>query len=111
MSANCKMYRQGDVLVRAVAKIPCAASPVENTDRIVLAYGEVTGHAHAVLVDDARELKLDDAEGVVRRFLEVFERGATLKHEEHAPIPLPPGLYEIVQQREYTPQEVRRVSD
>lgn len=111
MSANIGMYRQGDVLVRAVAEIPGSASPVENTDRIVLAYGEVTGHAHAVLVDDAREFSLDDAGGMVRRFLEVFERGATLKHEEHAPIPLPPGLYEIVQQREYTPQEVRRVSD
>lgn len=106
-----KMYRQGDVMVRAIDSLPTTATPVENTVRIVLAHGEVTGHAHAIPVDEAREFSHADADGVVRRFLEVFQRGAKLKHEEHAPIPLPPGFYEIVQQREYTPQEIRNVMD
>jgi hypothetical protein len=32
-------------------------------------------------------------------------------HEEHAPIPLPTGYYQVWRQREYTPQEIRIVRD
>ena len=40
----------------------------------------------------------------------------TLGHEEHAPIELPPGDYEVIIQREYVPAPVggqtwRRVAD
>lgn len=106
-----KMYRQGDVLIREVASIPDRATPVQNEGRIVLAHGEVTGHAHAIDVAEAEEFTFANAAGVVRRFLHVFDLGGTVRHEEHAVIPLPPGLYEIVQQREYTPQEIRNVQD
>lgn len=105
------MFRQGDVMVRSVAKIPNNAQTVENQGRIVLAHGEVTGHAHAIDVAEAVEYTMAEAAGAVRRFLKVFEGGARLKHEEHATIPLPPGLYEIVQQREYSPEEIRNVAD
>lgn len=105
------MFRQGDVLVRAVTTLPGNAQVVASPERIVLAYGEVTGHAHAIDAKEAQEFSHADAAGVVRRYLKVFERGASLEHEEHAAIPLPPGFYEIVQQREYTPSEVRRVMD
>ena len=104
-------YRQGDVLIARIASMPNGVKAVENTDRIVLAYGEVTGHAHAIISDEAREFTFADARGAVRRFLQVFEQGATVRHEEHAPIPLPPGAYEIIQQREYTPEEIRNVAD
>ena len=104
-------YRQGDVLVRQVAQLPKDAQPVENTVRIVLAHGEVTGHAHAIDVAEAQEFTLKDAAGVVRRFLKVFERGANVRHEEHATIPLPAGIYEITQQREYSPEAIRNVAD
>lgn len=105
------MFRQGDVLVRAVAALPDNVQVIANSERIVLAYGEVTGHAHAIDADVAQEFHHANADGVVRRFLEVFEQGASLTHEEHATIPLPPGFYEIVRQREYTPQTVRMVGD
>jgi len=62
MNSN-RMYRQGDVLVCAVAEIPATARPVQNTYRIVLAHGEATGHAHAIAVDEAREFSLADADG------------------------------------------------
>jgi hypothetical protein len=39
---------------------------------------------------------------VDRRFLRIAT-GAMLTHEEHAPIPLPAGLYRVVQQREFDP--------
>lgn len=104
-------YRQGDVGITFVSALPKGATPVENKGRIVLAYGEVTGHAHALAVEDAQEFSLADAGGIVRRFLQVFDNGATVRHEEHAPIPLPPGFYEITQQREYTPEAIRNVAD
>lgn len=104
-------FRQGDVMVRSVAAIPANATEVKNEGRIVLAYGEVTGHAHAIAINEAQEFSFAEAGGIVRRFLKVFERGANLKHEEHATIPLPPGLYEITQQREYTPEAIRNVAD
>lgn len=103
-----KMYRQGDVLVRMIDGLPENATEVTNPTRIVLAYGEVTGHAHTIMADEAQEFSFVDADtragGVVRRFLKVFDRGAELRHEEHATLPLPPGIYEIIQQREYAPQ-------
>lgn len=89
------IYRQGDVLIRQVVKLPKGASAVQNEDRIVLAHGEVTGHAHAVAVEEATEYSMADAAGAVRRFLTVAS-SATVMHEEHAAIPLPAGVYEIV---------------
>ncbi len=108
-----KIYRQGDVMIRAVAEIPNAAQDVTpKNDRIVLAHGEVTGHAHAIACGEAREFSFVEAGAAVRRFLSVVSKtGATVRHEEHASIPLPPGAYEIIQQREYTPESIRNVAD
>lgn len=106
-----KLYRQGDVLIRTIDAIPNGAKDVTPKDRIVLAYGEVTGHAHAIAPDEAREFSLADAAGVVRRFLKVVGGEAIVRHEEHAAIPLPTGLYEIVIQREYHPEAIRNVAD
>ena len=103
------IYRQGDVLLKAVPAIPEGAKDVTPQGRIVLAYGETTGHAHAI--DDAPPAvkpKLWDAGA--ERFLQVVEKTA-LKHEEHAPVELPPGNYQIIGQVEYAPEEIRRVAD
>ncbi len=44
-----KQYRQGDVLIEVVkTAIPKGAVELTMTDRVVLALGEVTGHAHAI---------------------------------------------------------------
>jgi len=104
-----KIYRQGDVLLRAVAAIPQGAKDVTPEGRIVLAYGEVTGHAHAI--DDAPPAvkpKLWDAGA--ERFLQVVET-TSLKHEEHAPVEIAPGNYQVINQVEYAPEEIRRVAD
>lgn len=84
-----KLYRQGDVLLRQVSKLPAKATSVKNEGRIVLAQGEVTGHAHAIDAAEAEEFTMDEAAGAVRRFLKVFSLGGTVRHEEHAAIPLP----------------------
>jgi hypothetical protein len=100
------MYRQGDVLVKPIGKIPKGAVKQKRDGRIVLAYGEVTGHAHAI-ADDGVDV-LVTAEGTM--YLRVREP-ATLRHEEHGAITLPPGNYERVLQREYSPEAIRNVMD
>lgn len=101
-----EMVRQGDVLLVKIDDMPNSAEEIESTGRIVLAYGEVTGHAHAIAVAQAK-LFIDGQ----TRFLKVGDAGADLVHEEHSTIHLTPGLYRIVQQREYIPQSSRLVLD
>jgi hypothetical protein len=103
-------YRQGDVLIVATTRtsIPAGTTTVDrDRGRIVLAYGEVTGHAHAI---DAPTVTMvvDPATG--RRWL-LAPDGAVVAHEEHTWIDLPPGTYEVKQQREYTPEAIRNVAD
>lgn len=44
------MARQGDVLIMGMKSVPAKLEPVaRESGRIVLAHGEVTGHAHAIL--------------------------------------------------------------
>ena len=92
------MYRQGDVLLKRLdGDLPRQAVLREpDHGRVVLAYGEVTGHAHAL---DATHTALWSIGP--RTFLCV-EAETPLVHEEHAAIPIPPGVYEVVRQREYT---------
>jgi hypothetical protein len=103
------MYRQGDVLLIATSQDPEGPEqPRDRRRRIVLAYGEVTGHAHAI-ADLQATLYGTDLED---RFLEVLaEGGVTLAHEEHGPIQLPRGTYRIVRQREWTPDGTRWLAD
>ena len=93
------MYRQGDVLLVRVADLPNnAEQPRDSQGRLVLAEGEATGHAHAILHEWARlhGSELDD------RFLEVLaEGGVDLVHEEHATIRVPRGMYRVIRQREH----------
>jgi len=112
------MYRQGDVIIRRLNNtVPDHATPVElENGRVILAHGEVTGHAHAVVGNDVELLEvpaevtekmIDDVE----RYLRVGNKGADVVHEEHATISLPPGNYAIVRQREYSPERPRYVAD
>ena len=105
------MYRQGDVLIIPTRHRLARSAKLVARDgrgRIVLAYGEVTGHAHAL--DDALSELFEEQGG--RLYLRVAaDAPAALRHEEHAALTLPPGLYEIRHQREYSPEAVRRVSD
>jgi hypothetical protein len=102
-----KIIRQGDVLLVRVAKVPAKAAEVAvEGGRVVLAHGEVTGHAHAIYEPAKAKLWSADAE----RFLQVMETVA-LQHEEHAAANLAPGVYRVAIQTEYTPQALRNVAD
>lgn len=100
------MYRQGDVLIIPTNEKPSGEQIARDRERIVLAYGEVTGHAHAIMERDAA--LWDSGNGV--RILAAKEP-LRLVHEEHATINIPAGNYKIVQQREYHPDAIRNVAD
>jgi hypothetical protein len=103
------IYRQGDVLIQRIPgnKLPPKYKAVEpdKNKGVVLAYGEVTGHAHVLPV---AKCTLYAWEG--DRLLHIKE-AAALTHEEHAPIPLIPGVYRVIQQREYHEEAPRNVAD
>lgn len=99
------IYRQGDVLIRQIPKLP--AQPAQTRVNGVLAYGEVTGHAHKV--EDVAKAEVMEIENGL--YLRVGEDGVRIVHEEHGAISLPPGNYEIEIQREYTPEAIRNVAD
>ncbi len=100
------IFRQGDVLLVAstlpneLVKLPSEGG------RIVLAHGEVTGHAHAI----AEERKAAKFESAGKTFLQVLEE-VGLRHEEHAEIRLPAGVYQVLIQTEYVAGEIRNVQD
>lgn len=104
------IYRQGDVLIRRIDALPVTElQPIaRDKGRVVLAYGEVTGHAHAI-VDPGVNFLINQQ--TLERYLEVKDPVAFLRHEEHSEIQLPAGLYQIIQQREYTPEGLRNVAD
>lgn len=100
------LYRQGDVLLMRVASRPEGGKQVpRDGGRVVLAYGEVTGHAHAIA--DPAALLFD----VNGEFFLEADGTVTLRHEEHAPIALEKGTYKVTRQREYSPEAIRNVAD
>lgn len=108
------------------------AKDARHEGRIILAFGEVTGHCHEVLALDADVSDLPAAEFFEepdgRRVLLVL-RPCALRHQEHAPLPLDPahmiqarqgdvllnpigpGAWQVIRQVEYTPTAVVTVAD
>ena len=100
-----KIYRQGDVLFKQVKSIPAGDRKKRPTGHIL--EGEATGHIHRLgNLAAAEVLEINDG-----LFLSVTEEGVSIVHEEHNPITLPAGNYEVVRQREYSPEEIRNVAD
>jgi hypothetical protein len=104
-----RLFRQGDVLIESVRTIPEGAKAQEASSRIVLALGEATGHHHALEIE-AEDDPADWWKRGEEQFVELKSAG-TVTHQEHAPIALLPGRYRVTRQREYSPEEIRRVAD
>lgn len=90
--------RQGDVLL-------VRTGDAENDSAltgapVVLKHGEVTGHSHRFMADDGVMLKGGS--------LNLY-RKKPLVHEEHAPIEVAPGAYDIPDQVEHQDSDEPRV--
>lgn len=103
-----KQLQQGDVLMLRVDGMPPGATPVEPGARgNVLAEGEATGHAHAVPAAHATMWRSGE-----KLFLNVTAHTA-VTHQEHKPVELEPGIWEIGRVREwdYLSDMARTVAD
>jgi len=98
-----QFYQQGDVCVKKVNKIKGA-----KLNHLILAKGEKTGHQHTITQGEA---ELYEENGVL--YLRVNSKEATLTHQEHKPIVIDKGDYQIGIVREYShfDEEARNVSD
>jgi hypothetical protein len=98
------MYRQGDVLIVRADSIPKDAKVVAR-NHLVLALGEATGHSHTITLEGAELLTT-----TLERWM-TLPSETEIVHQEHAPIQIPAGDYQVIQQVEYTPTEIRNVHD
>lgn len=98
---------QGDVYLRRVDALPSAAKPADlENGRTVLAHGETSGHHHSLL--GRATLFRDDGSGGhnylcvdVATPLEHLT-GSNAPSGEHASIMVPPGIYALPPQQEWT---------
>lgn len=109
MNTKHEGFQQGDVLLRKVSAIPADAKRrAAAGGRYVVAEGESTGHAHALVESEAVEMY--GRNGVL--YLKVTEP-TSLVHEEHHAQTVAPGIYEVGKVVEVDPftEEVRSVQD
>lgn len=109
---------QGDILILPTHEIPGRAAAVPREGgRLIVTHSE-TGHHH--VIDRPRVDMWADPSDPLVAWLEVhgeesLPQVAELVHERphdtHETIGLPPGIYEVRRQREYTPAGWRQVMD
>lgn len=79
---------------RKLDKLPEGEQKTVATRRLVVAHGE-SGHSHVIEDDEAELIQIGE------RMLLKLEKRATIVHEEHKPITLEPGIWEIGRVKEY----------
>lgn len=114
-----KKFVHGDVIIKSINSLPKDLKPYRHN---AVQYGEIQNHSHAVtgdfkihftLEDFTQGTKLDDIRFNGTKYLEVGEGGATISHEEHHTIQLPPGIYKCFTVREFDhfSKLIRKVAD
>lgn len=107
--------KQGDLMLISIEALPEGVVAQKNDNGyFVLAHSE-TGHHHAVLADNDVEFYADPKDDMKSYFVVKKVIGSLLEHmrsfDTHKSIKIPPGIYELRRQREYTPQGWRKVED
>ena len=98
--------RQGDIFFKAVEKPNI--SNMKKKDNNILAYGEVTGHAHVI-----KSHGISDYESYVDENGDIYilstDKAIEVGHDEHNVITCPPNTWICVtRQREYDPASAER---
>jgi hypothetical protein len=102
------MWRQGDVLIEKVDRIPQSARPIHHP---VLAVGASTGQRHRIRDAKSARLYWYPVGRNRQLYLDVTAPTAEVIHPEHASIVLVQGIYRVWQQREYGDAGPRTVID
>jgi len=100
--------RHGDVLLESTDAEP---QNDKKLDHLVLAEGEITGHAHRINGGNASSTALLYDHDDDQRLLEVKSESVQLTHEEHNTVTVPQGTWIVRIQREYQPEGWRYVQD
>lgn len=100
------ILEQGDVVLVPVGNSTVTGDKIRTN---VLQEGEHTGHAHRITKGRAEVFGSNGQ----RNFLRVLKGGATLTHEEHLPVEIGEGDYEIriVRQKDPFTKLISRVLD
>ena len=104
-----ELFQQGDCLIVKSRSLPKDAKKVApQNGRYVLVEGEHSGHAHAIYEEGWGDMYQSE-KGI---FIDV-KVPVTVKHEEHFPQIILPGIYEISRVREIDPftEEIHTVQD
>lgn len=103
---------QGDVYIRRIDKLPenvVEIKPIEGKN--IVTFSE-TMHHHVMDATKAKMYSLPDS---IMKCLLVVNDPVALEHlrsyDTHESIMFEPGVYEVVRQREYTPEGFRKVQD
>tara|TARA_R100001082_G_scaffold110924_2_gene92451 strand:- start:3408 stop:3830 length:423 start_codon:yes stop_codon:yes gene_type:complete len=136
------VYQQGDVVIKKL-NIDCLEDKLEtknewgtivkseiknfssntSNSNAVIALGEATGHTHSIDLNNHIEgtqvrfctmkYKAKTELGLVPDYIEIKGGEATLTHQEHNPINIPVGIYEIgiVREADHINNMVRSVVD
>jgi hypothetical protein len=108
------IYRQGDIIFKKISEEEFKERAKKFKKKIfknqfIVARGEATGHAHK-LVDFEKIIVLQDTEG---KFYLNLPQNTKLIHEEHLPIELESGYYQVLKEKEYDYflEEIRKILD
>lgn len=99
--------QQGDVLLVRLDKMPDGEQKILARKRLVVAHGE-SGHSHVIEDDEAELVQIGE------RMLLKLTRSVTITHEEHKPIRIQPGVWDVtgrVQEFDYFQMMQRQVID
>ena len=114
---NMKIHHHGDIPIQRVDSLPEGVKlqlvPRDHLGRAIIAEGEATGHAHAIVatMEDVSIFRIEGAADTGERFLKI-EKEVEIQHEEHGRFTLSPGIYHSWIAREFDPVEgARRVVD
>ncbi len=104
-------WQQGDVLGLRIAALPAGCKRLPSDARgVVLAEGEHTGHYHGI---EDSGVALMEAPGGTRYLVNESDAPVTIKHQEHRPVTVDPGIWQIggVREKDWFTEMVRPVVD
>lgn len=93
---NQNQIQQGDVLLRRVTNSVDLSKGVKvkkNGNLLTLAEGEATGHHHSIMVEENEAELIQMGE----KMLLNLKEEKVLTHQEHGPVTVGPGIWEVGQ--------------
>lgn len=108
---------QGDLLLRRIAALPAGIKPMATEGGAYIVAHSETGHHHVIA--ERPGVTVYTTDNPMISYLQVIEATDATEallehlrgHDTHETIAIPPGVYELRRQREYTPEGWRRVED